>query len=275
MSEVVAVPAAAPSAPPQAPPAAPAEGVTPAQNTAEQAPATAPEGETPETPEQAAKRQGRRFERRLDKAYRREAEARARAELLERQLNEFRSKAAPQEDSGAPRIENFKDVEEYATAKAKFESDKALKAHQEKQRTESWKQTQERISKDWEAKTDRGTDKYDDFHDIVGDIKPTAPWALAVMEADNGEEIAYHLGKNIKEAQRIASLPHTAQIREIGKLEAKLAAEPAKPKTPSKAPAPITPLSGSAPVVSDVPTDNDDVGAWIKKRQKQVYGSRK
>jgi hypothetical protein len=71
------------------------------------------------------------------------------------------------------------------------------------------------------------------------------------------------------------ALSPTAQIREIGKLEHRLAAEPPKPKTPSKAPAPITPLTGTAPVVSDVPTESDDVGAWIKKRNKQLYGQRK
>ena len=274
MSEVVQAPAA-PAAPPPAAAPAPAEGAPPAaQNTAEQAPATAPEGEAPETPEQAAKRQGRRFERKLDKAYRKAAEAEARAGLYEKQLAELRANSTQREDPGAPKLENFKDIEEYAAARAKHESEKAIKAHQDKQRSETWKQQQERLSKDWDSKTDRGTDKYDDFQDVVGDIKPTAPWAIAVMEAENGEDIAYHLGKNIKEAERISSLSPTAQIREIGKLEAKLAAEPAKPKTPSKAPAPITPLTGAAPVVTDVPSESDDTEAWIKKRNKQVHGKR-
>jgi hypothetical protein len=263
----------APSAPPPAPPAA-AESVPNAQNTAEQAPATAPEGEKPETGQDPEKQSSRRFERRLDKAYRKAAEAQARAEFFEKQFNEFKAKAQPPEDPGAPKLENFKDIEEYAQAKAKHASEKALKEHQDKQRSETWKQQQERLSKDWDSKTDRGTDKYDDFQDVVGDIKPTAPWAIAVMEAENGEDIAYHLGTNIKEAERISSLSPTAQIREIGKLEAKLAAEPAKPKTPSKAPAPITPLTGAAPVVGDVPSESDDTAAWIKKRNKQVHGKR-
>ncbi len=275
MSEAVAP--AAPSASAPAAPVAPAaaESVPSAQNTAEQAPATAPEGEKPETGQDPEKQSSRRFERRLDKAYRKAAEAQARAEFFEKQLTEFKAKAQPPEDPGAPKLENFKDIEEYAAARAKHESEKAIKAHQDKQRSETWKQQQERLSKDWDSKTDRGTDKYDDFQDVVGDIKPTAPWAIAVMEADNGEDIAYHLGKNIKEAERIASLSPTAQIREIGKLEAKLAAEPAKPKTPSKAPAPINPVTGTAPVVSNVPSETDDMKAWIAKRNKQVHAARK
>ena len=96
-----------------------------------------------------------------------------------------------------------------------------------------------------------------------------------MMEADNADDIAYHLGSHPKEAQRIAALSPLSQIREIGKLEAKLLAEPAKPKAPSKAPAPITPLTGVAQVATEVPSEQDDMATWIKKRQKQVYGKRK
>ena len=94
------------------------------------------------------------------------------------------------------------------------------------------------------------------------------------VEAENAEDVAYYLGKNPKEAERIVSLPTLSQVREIGKLEAKLLAEPAKPKTPSKAPAPITPLTGAAPVTTDVPSENDEIGTWIKRRSKQVHGKR-
>jgi hypothetical protein len=268
-----AAPAAAPDAP-----AAPAEGAQGAQNTAEQAPATAPDGDKPEvTPEQAAKREGRRFERRLDKAYKRAAEAQARAEFLEKQLNEFKAKATPAEvaDPAEPKLEQFDDIQKYAKALAKYESEKAVKDYQARQQGESQKQQQARLEQDWESKAERGEGKYDDWADVVGDIKPTAPWLAALMEADNGDEIAYFLGKNIKEAQRIIALSPMAQIREIGRLEAKLAAEPPKPKTPSRAPAPIAPLTGATPVATDVPSDQDDMGTWMKKRQKQVHGSKR
>jgi hypothetical protein len=278
--EALAAPEApeAPAAPPQAPAAAAAEGDTAvAQNTAEQAPATAPEGEKPATDQDPEKkRESRRFERRLDKAYRKAAEATARAEFLEKQLNELRAKATPADsaDPAAPKLEHFDDIEKYAAARAKYEADKAVKDYQTRQQGETQKQAQARLVQEWETKAERGGGKYDDFDEVVGDIKPTAPWSMALMEAENGDEIAYYLGKNIKEAQRIASLPPVSQIREIGRLEAKLAAEPQKPKTPSRAPAPITPLTGAAPVVSDVPSDQDDTGAWIKKRSKQVHGNR-
>lgn len=281
MSEEQAVAAPAPSAP-ATPPAAPAESAAPqapAQNTAEQAPASQPGSETkPDTdgddPEK--RRQSRRFERRLDKAYRREAEARARADLLEKQLAEVRAQARPADDPGAPRLENFKDIEEYAAAKAKHEADKALKEHQAKQRTEAQKREQAELLEAWEAKAERAASKYDDFEEVVGEMTPNSALAVAIMEAENSEDIAYYLGKNLKEAERIAKLSPRAQIREIGRLEEKLLANPpTKPKTPSKAPAPINPVTAAAPVATDTPSESDDIGQWIKKRQKQVYGSRR
>jgi hypothetical protein len=273
--EAIAPVAPAPAAAPSAPAAAPAEGAQPAaQNTAETAPAAKPgEEKKPETPDQAEKRGTSRFERKIGRLHREAAEARAERDLFKRQLEELRPKQS--DDPSAPKLENFKDIEEYANAKAKHEADKVLREHNEKQRSETQKQARERLVKGWEERVDAGADKYDDYAEVVGDLQPTTPWAMAIMEADNGPDIAYHLGKNLKEAQRIASLPPVSQIREIGRLEAKLAAEPPKPKTASKAPPPITPLSGTSPADSATPSETDDIGTWIKKRQKQVHGARR
>ncbi len=115
-------------------------------------------------------------------------------------------------------------------------------------------------------------DKYEDFDTVVGKLEPTSPLTVAIMQAENGQDIAYHLGKNLKDAERIARLPPVQQIFELGRLAAKLSAEPEKPKTPSKAPAPINPLTGATPTASTgLPSENDDTAAWIKKRQKQVH----
>lgn len=254
----------------------PAEGAKPAQDTGDQATPPKTEGDTPKeevvTPEQAAKREGRRFERKLDKAYRQRAEAQARAELLEKELAALKQPKAPE---GEPTLEQFDyDPEKYAAAKADYAKSQAGKEFEAKQRAEAGKQSQQKLISAWEEKAERGADKYDDFNDIVGDLQPNNPLIQAIMDAENGEDIAYHLGKNPKEAKRIAELSPVSQVREIGKLEAKLLSTPEKPKTPSKAPAPITPLTGAASVASDAPSENDDTATWIRKRQKQVHGKR-
>lgn len=264
----------APAAPSAPAPAAPAEsGAAPVQNTAVEAPAAAPEGVKPDTDQDPEKQRGtRRFERRLDKAYRRAAEAQARADLLEKQIAELKPKEQP--DPGAPRLESFKDIEEYADAKAKYEADKAVKKVDTERQTKAQREHEQQLTASWESKAARADSKYEDFDEVVGELKPTTPMFAAIMDAENGEDIAYHLGKNLKEAQAILALPPLSQARAIGRLEAKLAAEPATPKTPSKAPAPITPLTGTAPVATDVPTEKDDMRDWMRKRQKQVHGKR-
>jgi hypothetical protein len=199
----------------------------------------------------------------LDKAYRRAAEAQARAEFLEKQLAEAKPKESP--ITGAPRLEDFTDINEYAKAYAKFESSNAVKQYEQKQHEESFRRATQHLAAQWEGKVSKADKKYDDFDDVVGEMAPTNPVSIAIMQAENGEDIAYYLGKNLKEAQRIASLDPLSQAREIGRLETKLLAEPLKAKTPSKAPAPITPLAGKTAVASDEPLDTDDINTWMKK----------
>ena len=256
-------------------PEAPAKAETP--NTGEPATPPVSDGEPPKetpevTPEQAAKREQRRAQNRLEKAYRQRAEALAKAELLEKQLNEAKAVPTPPV-AGEPTLAQFDyDPEKYATAKADFAKAQAAKDIEAKQRQESAQQERQRLITAWDAKVDRAAEKYDDFDTVVGELKPTAPFVAALMEADNGEDIAYHLGKHPKEAQRIAALSPLSQVREIGKLEAKLALEAEKPKKePSKAPAPIAPLTGTAAVNTDVLSETDDMRTWMRKRQKQVH----
>ena len=253
-----------------------------AQNTEEQAPSTAPEGEKPEevTPEQAAKREGRRFERRLGAAYRKAAEAQARADLLEQELAKFKTPAQAAATSGEPTLEQYGfDAEKYAEAKADYAKQQVAKEFQTRQQTQAQQQVQAKLIASWEEKVDKVAEKYEDFDTVVGELKPVSPLVMAIMEADNAPDLAYHLGKNPREAERISKLPVLSQIREIGKLEAKLAAEPVKPKTPSKAPAPITPLTGTAPLsteesLNDPNLPDAQLDKWMKARNKKLAARR-
>ena len=179
--EESAVPAAAESVPPKD-----------AQNTEEQAPSTKPEAKPEEvTPEQAAKREGRRFERKLDKAYKARAEAQARAELLEKRLSELEKSNVSKPVEGEPRLEQFDyDPEKYAQAKAEFAKTQVQKEIETKQKTEAQQKAHQALVSSWEEKADKGSEKYDDWETIVGTIQPTVPFIAALMEADNGHDIA-------------------------------------------------------------------------------------
>lgn len=258
-----------------APVAAPAEAPKVEANTAEEAPAADPEAkpETEVTPEQEAKRAARRAQNKLEKAFRVRAEALARAELAEKQLAEERAKAQPVRQPGEPTLEQFDyDPEKYAQAKAEFARKQAAQDLSATQVRERQRANQQKLVAEWEEKVDKSTDKYEDFQTVVGDLQPNTPFVAAIMKVPNGPDVAYKLGKNPKEAERIAQLEPLEQVVEIALLSARLSAEPAKPIAPSKAPAPIAPLTGTTPVATNTPSESDSMKEWMRKRQKQVHG---
>jgi len=67
---------------------------------------------------------------------------------------------------------------------------------------------------------DRASDKYDDFDDVVrGDDMPFTPHVRdALLLVDNPAEVAYKLGKNRSELERISKLHPLDQAREVNKL---------------------------------------------------------
>jgi hypothetical protein len=66
--------------------------------------------------------------------------------------------------------------------------------------------------------------------------------AETIKASDLGPDLAYWLGSNPKEADRISRLSPLAQAKEIGKIEAKLSNDPPVKRTTS-APAPISPVT--------------------------------
>ena len=84
----------------------------------------------------------------------------------------------------------------------------------------------------------------------------TKAMAEEIADAENPPALAYYLGQNPNEAAAIAQMPERAMSRAIGRIEAQLSALPAspqiprqpEPKTVTRAPAPVTTLSG-APAV--------------------------
>ena len=86
--------------------------------------------------------------------------------------------------------------------------------------------------------------KYDDFEQVAYNPKLpiTNVMAETIQSSDVGPELAYYLGSNPKEADRISRMTPFSQAKEIGKIEAKLADNPPVKRTTS-APAPISPVT--------------------------------
>ena len=231
--------------------------------------AETPDTDKPVTDDTPRKPSNSKFDRKIDRLNRAIGEQKARADFLAQQLEAIKPK--PVEPTDGLRLEDFDfDVEKYADAKAKKAEETALKRYGEEQQALTRKQAETQLTKSWESKTSKADTKYDDFDEVVGDLTPTSHLNIAIMQAENGDEIAYYLGKNLAEATRIANLDPISAVREIGRLEAKLLAEPPKAKTPSNAPAPITPVKGSSSANKTIFDDDLSQSEFEKIRRAQL-----
>lgn len=144
--------------------------------------------------------------------------------------------------SGPPRREDFDSIESYLEAKTEFQLAEKLKEVEAKAERARHEQAIKQRETTWQQKQAEAAKKYEDFIDVVSadDLAITPIMAEAIKDSDMGPEVAYYLGKNPDQAERIARLNPAAQVREIGKIEARLESKP--PKSASKAPPPISPV---------------------------------
>jgi hypothetical protein len=142
-------------------------------------------------------------------------------------------RTVPTAPSELPPPDQFDSVETYAKAYA----EQMLKER------EAQKQRSEYV----EAYHDREEDaraKYDDFEQVAynPNLRITTVMAETIQTSDVGPDVAYYLGSNPKEADRISRMPPILQAKEIGKIEAQLVSSPPVKKS-SNAPTPISPVT--------------------------------
>jgi hypothetical protein len=180
--------------------------------------------------------------------------------------------AKVQQPAASPSQEQFESVEAYAEALASHKAEELLR-NREQQRAR-----QEMVEAYHEREEDaRG--KYDDFEQVAYNPKlpVTNVMAETIQASDIGPDIAYFLGSNPKEAERISRLSPFLQAKEIGKIEAKLSENPPAVKKTSSAPTPITPVTarttGSPAYDTTDPRSIKTMSAsqWIEaERQRQI-----
>lgn len=133
--------------------------------------------------------------------------------------------------------DQFESPEAYAEALA-YQKAEELIAKREAAKQQS------QVLESYQEREEAARDKYDDFEQVAYNPKLpiTEVMAQTIQSSDIGPELAYYLGTNPKDADRISRMAPLAQAKEIGKIEAKLAAEPPVKRTTS-APAPISPVT--------------------------------
>lgn len=210
-------------------------------------------------------------QKRIDRAVRQKYEAEARANELERRVQQFEQQQRTQQKAeGEPRIEQFENIEDYVSAKAAFVADQRIQhtlTTRERAEAEQRAQTaQQQTVENWNKRVQLATAEMPDFADVVAssDIRFNEPAVLqAIQESDIGPKIAYYLASNPDEADEIAQLRGSAAIRAIGRIEAKLEMSKANP---TKAPPPIEPTGTKAKAVKTPDQMSDsEFAAWRKR----------
>lgn len=182
-----------------------------------------------------------------------------RAKRIERKLRrEFEDKTEKKEPvkvtkvDAKPKLEDYESTEDWVEALADYKVDQRQAIS--KKEAEEAKQQEEtaKVIKSFERKTAKFEETHPDFQDVMDDLKDyEIPGYVmeAVMTADLAPDVAYFLGNNQEELEKILDKSPAAAIRAIGRLEAKL--EKSEPEEVSKAPAPLKTLKGKGTSVED------------------------
>ena len=155
----------------------------------------------------------------------------------EQQAKQAEMQAKARVPAELPPADQFESPEAYAEALAEKRAQELIAQRETAKH-------QAEIMEAYHDKEEEVRGKYDDFDQVA--YNPQLPitdvMAETIRASEIGPELAYHLGSNPKEAERIARLSPFLQAKEIGKIEGKLADAPPVKKT-SSAPAPINPVS--------------------------------
>lgn len=164
----------------------------------------------------------------------------------------------PAADDPEPIAEKFGSYLDWQKAYIKWELRQEQRAQETTRIQNEQRAAAATRAESWQTRVTKASGEMTDFAEVAQnpDLPVTREMGEAIVESEIGPKILYHLGKNPDEAARIAKLSPVAQVREIGKLEAKLEAAAAPPansatsqpktQTVSKAPAPHKPVGGSA-----------------------------
>lgn len=217
-------------------------------------------------------------------------------DAVRKELDELRAKTPAEpvkepEVDARPTRDTFDDPDAYDTAltewatregerkaQAKIDADKvaaeaetARKAEEEENTAREAELT--KIHTDWTAKVEAATEKYPDYVEVTTaeDLKVSNAMVAAMMQIDNGTDIAYHLGKNPEDSARIAALSNPAKhFIEIGRIAERLANPPRR----ARPAAPIEPIDTTRNT-ADTSDSEPDMEAYAARRNKQLQAERR
>lgn len=202
------------------------------------------------------------FQRRIDKLTRRIYE-------LEKERESPKGQNR-QTDDPEPKESEFTDIHAFLKAQAKWEARQEVRA--ERAAEEKWAEDRrmQQVFDDYNRGVEALEEKYEDFDEVMESATASIPKAaqIAIIEHENGPEIAYYLAKHPDEAEELLEMSSTRAVAEIGRIGYQISSA-SKPKLRTTAPAPIRPL-GSSAARSSVPMDKLPYQQFKKAREAQL-----
>jgi hypothetical protein len=259
-----------------------------------------PEESAPsETPDDAAAepepKKAKGVQKRIDELTRQREDERRRAEAAEARLD--RALAALEKGTGVPAKDSkqaietedpepqkpVKDandpesydraLEEYVTARSSWIARREVKAslaeEEKKRQDEETAKQYKSLQESYKSKVEKVKEKYPDYETVAEspDVQVSMPMANAIFHSDEGPEIAYYLGKNPAEAERISKLVPQLQLVELGKIVARLNM-PVATKPVSAAPTPGKPIKASSETT--LSPEEESMEAYATRRKKEL-----
>lgn len=188
-----------------------------------------------------------------------------RAEEAERKAGEGNSKPKePEKTLTKPDPQHYTDDKgnfraiEYAEALAEYSAKKAVEDERKAQKEEADQRAKESAERATKARIEKATTKYPDWEKVVStsDIQIQNECLRFMAESEYGPDIAYHLAKHPKDAERIRSMSPYLAVAELGKLQTqfeKPADPPAQAASKTVEP-PVTRQSGAPPPITPIDT---------------------
>jgi hypothetical protein len=180
---------------------------------------------------------------------------------IEQQLRESQQAEALK----PPTREAYRDDDAYLQAQVEHLAErKAAEKLEQRARAQEAERRQEAFLE----KAEKVAERYPDFQAVVSNPTLSINDAMAefIADSDHGADLAYHLGKNPMKAAQIAQMSPIKAARELSRIESELSQKQAKPV--SKAPAPISPISGVG-ASSKEPSEMTDA-EFAKWRKSQI-----
>ena len=184
-----------------------------------------------------------------------------RADALQAQLDNQQQQAQP---TNVPKLEDFDyDDEAYQTALIDYKVNAATNQMAQNNANAALAQEQADTQRKFDESATVFAQDRPDFSETIAQVPNLHPSTLnAIMHSDNAPALAYHLGKNLDQADALTQMSPDAALMELGRINSVIS-QP-KPVKTTSAPKPIDALSQSGAVESDI-GDNMPLDQWMKK----------